>query len=102
MQVVPEHMAAEVSGLRHQSSTKVWQAWPGNHMFCCDGRCMVGPDIGVTAFAAALTTAASAGFWIFVGPTLPLVFSIVSALLYALTMTFMILTATTDPGIVPR
>lgn len=99
MQVVPEHMAAEVSAA--ETSLKVWEAWPGNHIFCCDGRCMVGPDVGVTAFAAALTTGASAGFWIFVGPSLALPYRLVGALLYVLTIGFMILTATTDPGIVP-
>ena len=97
MQVVPEHMAAEHSN----TPMKIWETWPGTHYFCCDGRVMVGPDIGVTGFAAALTTGASVAFWIFVTPTLPLICTVAGMLLYALTMMFMVLTATTDPGILP-
>ena len=98
-QVVPSHMTAQPSD---NPKLKVWQAWPGSHYFCCDGRLMMGPDIGVTGFAAALTSAASVSFWIFVGPRLPLVYTLGQALLYALTMGFMFLTATTDPGVVPQ
>uniref|UniRef100_A0A7S4BMI2 Palmitoyltransferase n=1 Tax=Chrysotila carterae TaxID=13221 RepID=A0A7S4BMI2_CHRCT len=94
---VPAHLTS-----MPQSQTKVWQAWHGTHSFCCDGRLMFGPDIGVTCFAAALTTGVSAVFWLFVCPWLPPVAVAADALLYVLTMLFMGLTATTDPGIVPR
>ena len=82
-------------------SLKVWQVWPGQHSFCCDGRIMVGPDFGVTVFAFLLTTGASAAFWLFVCPGLPLAYTLVGVVLYLLTVTFMVATATTDPGIVP-
>ena len=81
---------------------KQWETWHGMHTFLCDGRIMLGPDIGVTGFAAGLTTAASVAFWVFVCPQLPPVVLVVGALLYALTMFFMIACATTDPGILPR
>ena len=83
-------------------SLKVWQVWPGSHQFFCDGRIMVGPDYGVTVFAFLLTTGTSVATWIFVGPSLPLAFTLCDIALYILTAVFMILTATTDPGIVPR
>ena len=81
---------------------KQWETWHGMHTFLCDGRIMLGPDIGVTGFAAGLTTAASVAFWVFVCPQLPPVVLVGGALLYALTMFFMIACATTDPGILPR
>ena len=80
---------------------KQWETWHGMHTFLCDGRIMLGPDIGVTGFAAGLTTAASVAFWVWVCPQLPPIVLVVGALLYALTMFFMIACATTDPGIVP-
>ena len=99
MEVVPEHMAAASSSTQ---SLKVWQVWPGTHSFFCDGRMMVGPDFGVTLFAFLLTTGTSTTFWIFVCPSLPLLFTVVGACLYFQTVAFMWTTATTDPGIVPR
>ena len=81
---------------------KQWETWHGMHTFLCDGRIMLGPDIGVTGFAAGLTTAASVAFWVWVCPQLPSVVLVGGALLYALTMFFMIACATTDPGILPR
>jgi hypothetical protein len=96
---VPEHMAAVSSSTQ---SLKIWQVWPGSHYFCCDGRVMVGPDFGVTLFAFTLTTTTSVGFWIFVCPSLPLIFLLIGVQLYVQTVAFMAATATTDPGIVPR
>jgi len=94
---VPEHCAS-----MPQSQLKVWQTWHGTHTFCCDGRVMVGPDIGATFFAALVTTATSATFWLFVCPSLSPIVVVGAALLYAMTIGFMVLTATTDPGILPR
>ena len=97
MQVVPEHMASQhtIQGL------KVWQAWAGRHSFCCDGRLMVGPDIGVTMFAAVLIVGASCVFWIFVCTQLPWYLFVIDGVLFTMTLSFMVATATTDPGIVP-
>ena len=81
---------------------KVWQIWPGAHIFCCDGRIMVGPDIKVTMFAAGLTTATCVAFWILVCPYLPMAACTGQVVFYLLTIAFMVATATTDPGIVPR
>ena len=123
MNVVPEHMASQHA----HPKLKVWQAWPGRHAFCCDGRIMVGPDVGVTCFAAFLTTATSVAYWIFICPKLSVWFFLFGAVLFFLTMGFMgahslaarlsqcpsaansqvpclcapVATATTDPGIVP-
>jgi len=94
---IPEHMASQPL----PPSLKVWQAWPGRHNFCCDGRVMVGPDIGVTVFAAMLTTGTCITFWVFVCTTLPVPAFLVGAVLFLITIGFLVLTATTDPGIVP-
>jgi len=98
------HGEPVTASMASQPSLKGWQTWGGRHAFLCDGRVMVGPDWGVTCFAVALTTVLSVAFWIFVCPTLagaPLVTS-VGMLLYALTLTLLVATATADPGILPR
>jgi palmitoyltransferase ZDHHC9/14/18 len=95
MEVVPEHVAPR------KSNHKLWQVWPGGHFFCCDGRIMVGPDIGVTIFAFVLTTGASIAFWVLVCPALPLAATVVGVVLYVQTIWFLVACATTDPGIVP-
>jgi len=95
--MVPPEMAAIPP-----SQTKVWQMWQGRHTFCCDGRIMVGPDINVTIFAAVLTTGVCVSFWIFVCPSLHPAVLVGGVALYAATIAFMTLTATIDPGIVPR
>ena len=94
---IPEHMASQ----HVNPSLKVWQAWPGRHIFCCDGRVMVGPDIGITIFAAALTTGTCITFWVFVCTTFPVPAFLSGALLFCTTMFFLAMTATTDPGIIP-
>ena len=98
---VPEHLCS-ASPAMDEKNLKVWQAWHGSHTFCCDGRCMFGPDVGVTCFALLLTSGASLAFWVFVCPTLPLAFGVLGAALYLLTVYFMWRCATTDPGILPR
>ena len=97
--VVPEHMTAPSSAA---PPVKVWQVWHGTHSFFCDGRIMVGPDIGVTVFAFMITTSASVTFWATVCPSLPLLCAMVGIVLYLQTVVFMVSTATTDPGIVPH
>ena len=91
---VPAHLTTSAD----KEDLKIWQVWPGNHTFLCDGRLMLGPDIGVTACAFALTTGTSIGFWIFVCPSVHLAFFLVGLALYVQTIAFMALTATTDPA----
>lgn len=62
---------------------------------------MVGPDIKVTAFAGALTTATCVSFWVAVCPHLPALACIGHVILFLMTMGFMVATATIDPGILP-
>lgn len=86
----------------HMVSNNLKEPWPGTHKFLCNGRVMVGPDIGVTVFAALITTGCSATFWVLVCPSLPFPVLVCGVTLYFVTMAFMVLTATSDPGIVPR
>jgi len=87
-----------------QPSRKVWEQWTGRHTFFCDGRVMVGPDYGVSMFAASLTTGLSVVFWVFVCPRLPgaVLCTVGGVLLYLLTVSLLVITATSDPGILPR
>lgn len=86
----------------HSQSTKVWQSWLGSHTFCCDGRLMFGPDSGVTLFAALLTLSISVVFWVWVCPSLHVLATVGGVALYVVNALFMAVTATTDPGIIPR
>lgn len=63
---------------------------------------MFGPDIGVTVFAGLLTLAICVAFWVWVCPFLHVLVLIGGVVLYVINVTFMVLTATTDPGILPR
>mmetsp|Transcript_25468 Transcript_25468/g.77360 ORF Transcript_25468/g.77360 Transcript_25468/m.77360 type:complete len:346 (-) Transcript_25468:281-1318(-) len=87
-----------------QPSLKIWQTWTGRHTFFCDGRLMVGPDYGVSLFAAGLTSCLSLAFWLLVCPQLPgaLYFTLGGMTLYLLAIGFLVVTATSDPGILPR
>ena len=97
---VPAHLAAELP-----QALKVWQT-EGKHRFYCNGRIMVGPDINVSIFAATLTTGSCMLFWVFVcaqlSPRLHLAVTVGGVVLYLISLVFMVLTATTDPGILPR
>ena len=124
-----EHMIAEhMTSHSTSQSTKVWQSWLGSHTFCCDGRSlarlkpatarhstapsspvasctrrfMFGPDIGVTLFAALLTLAISIVFWVRVCASLHVLATVGGVVLYVVNAGFMAVTATTDPGIIPR
>lgn len=63
---------------------------------------MFGPDIGVTSFAALLTLAISVTFWVWVCPSLHILVALGGAVLYLVNFALMMLTATSDPGILPR
>ena len=63
---------------------------------------MFGPDIGVTLFAALLTLSISVVFWVWVCPSLHLLATAGGVALYLVNASFMAVTATTDPGIIPR
>jgi hypothetical protein len=91
-------------GMASQPSLKTWETWTGRHTFFCDGRLMVGPDFSVSVFAAALTTGLSLAFWSLVCTHLPhgLFAGLAGGALYALTVFFLVATATADPGILPR
>lgn len=95
--MLAEHMTSPST-----ANLKVWQSWQGSHTFCCDGRLMFGPDIGVTVFAGLLTLAICVAFWVWVCPFLHVLVLIGGVVLYVINVTFMVLTATTDPGILPR
>ena len=53
-------------------------------------------------FAALLTLSVSVVFWVWVCPSLHLLATVGGIVLYVVNAVFMAVTATTDPGIIPR
>mmetsp|Transcript_7529 Transcript_7529/g.19405 ORF Transcript_7529/g.19405 Transcript_7529/m.19405 type:complete len:323 (+) Transcript_7529:82-1050(+) len=92
--------------MRHEAERPIWQRWPGQNFFLCDGRMMGGPTLGgfyFTFFMAAMTVAlfnawTAVYLWREVSPIIPLLCG------YTAGMTLIALVRTTfsDPGIIPR
>lgn len=90
------------------SAQPAYKFWPGNNRFCCNGRCITGPvsdwPSNFCAWTALLSIAtcwfvfAAPHLWKHVTPALP----VIAALLLCSTVTFLLLTSCTDPGIIPR
>jgi len=84
----------------------VWQTWTGSDVFCCDGRVVAGPNYKAM-IGTALLVAAPSG--IFCGLVLPdlaeeysIAFLIVGILWPLWCIANLIVTGTTEPGILPR
>ena len=88
---------------------RIYQLWPGNNTFCCGGRLVFGPDASSLLLTTAMIGAPALTFSIrmafMIGNSSPLFHSLIlmgSLLLTALDFTFLFLTSSRDPGIIPR
>ena len=87
---------------------RLYQIWPGKNQFCLDGRLMLGPSDGIKWQIMTLFTlvALQILFILFICPylwyTVSKTVPILSAQLFFFSLLFMILSITTDPGIIPR
>lgn len=87
-------------------TTKKWELFAGRNRFYCDGLLMSAPHTGVFYLTCFLITGTSMLFFAFdcpylatrITPAIP----IVGALLYFFTMSSLLRTTFTDPGIIPR
>ncbi|KAJ4904017.1 putative protein S-acyltransferase 2 [Raphanus sativus] len=88
---------------------RIYQLWPGNNTFCCGGRLVFGPDASSLLLTTAMIGAPALTFSIrmafMIAKSSPLFHSLImigSLLLTILDFTFLFLTSSRDPGIIPR
>ncbi|XP_052845267.1 palmitoyltransferase app isoform X1 [Drosophila gunungcola] len=90
----------------NQRVTRKWELFAGRNKFYCDGLLMSAPHTGVFYLTCILITGTSALFFAFdcpfladsINPAIP----IVGAVLYFFTMSSLLRTTFTDPGVIPR
>lgn len=86
--------------------TRKWEHFAGRNKFYCDGMLMSAPHTGVFYLTCVLITGTSALFFAFdcpflatrITPAIP----VVGAVLYFFTMSSLLRTTFTDPGVIPR
>ncbi|KAH0930647.1 hypothetical protein HID58_016374 [Brassica napus] len=88
---------------------RIYQLWPGNNRFCCGGRLVFGPDASSLLLTTSMIGAPALTFSIrmafMITKSFPLFHSLIlmgSLLLTVLDFTFLFLTSSRDPGIIPR
>ncbi|KAF3578922.1 hypothetical protein DY000_02028437 [Brassica cretica] len=88
---------------------RIYQLWPGNNKFYCGGRLVFGPDASSLLLTTAMIGAPAVTFSIrmafMIGKRYPFFHTLVlmgSLLLTVLDFTFLFLTSSRDPGIIPR
>ncbi|EDV96115.1 GH16078 [Drosophila grimshawi] len=90
----------------NQRVTRKWELFAGRNKFYCDGLLMSAPHTGVFYLTCILITGTSALFFAFDCPFLATrinpVIPIVGAVLYFFTMSSLLRTTFTDPGVIPR
>ncbi|UJR37186.1 hypothetical protein I4U23_029894 [Adineta vaga] len=85
---------------------KKWEIVESKNRFYCDGRCLTGRDIGIFIFALILITITSGLFFGFdcpylahrLSPAIP----VFAAIIFLSVICFIVRTACSDPGILPR
>ncbi|XP_019873631.2 palmitoyltransferase app [Aethina tumida] len=86
--------------------TRKWEAFPGRNRFYCNGRLMTAPNSGVFLLTVFLITGTSALFFIFdckyLAENVTIAIPIIGAFLFIFTMSSLLRTSLTDPGIIPR
>ncbi|KAI8123021.1 Palmitoyltransferase app [Lucilia cuprina] len=86
--------------------TRKWELFAGRNKFYCDGLLMSAPHTGVFYLTCILITGTSALFFAFDCPFLATrinpIIPIVGAILYFFTMSSLLRTTFTDPGVIPR
>eukprot|EP00163_Fabomonas_tropica_P009430 TRINITY_DN1922_c0_g2_i1.p1 TRINITY_DN1922_c0_g2~~TRINITY_DN1922_c0_g2_i1.p1 ORF type:complete len:220 (+),score=28.39 TRINITY_DN1922_c0_g2_i1:277-936(+) len=85
---------------------RLFETWPGNNVFLCGGRLVLGPDLKSLGFTLALISIPSLLFFIFPArdliDRLSVAIILVWAFLNVFTLLSLGLTSCSDPGIIPR
>eukprot|EP00762_Andalucia_godoyi_P001351 ANDGO_04766.mRNA.1 Protein S-acyltransferase 8 len=91
--------------MKHQF-VRLYKTFPGRNRFLCGGRMMVGPDWKILCYAYLLMSAPMIVFYVLVAPKVTEYISmslpIIVGFLHLIVLVSLFVTATADPGIVPR
>ncbi|XP_045471448.1 palmitoyltransferase app [Harmonia axyridis] len=86
--------------------TRKWEVFAGRNKFYCDGRLMTAPHSGVFFLTVFLITATCTLFFIFdcsyLAVNVTIAIPIIGGLLFIFTMSSLLRTSLSDPGIIPR
>lgn len=86
--------------------TRKWEIFQGRNRFYCNGRLMTAPNSGVFLLTLFLITITSMLFFIFdckyLAENVTIAIPIIGALLFLFTMSSLLRTSLSDPGIIPR
>ncbi|KAF2903828.1 hypothetical protein ILUMI_02344 [Ignelater luminosus] len=86
--------------------TRKWEVFAGRNRFYCNGRLMTAPHSGVFVLTVCLITGTSTLFFIFdcqyLAENVTVAIPIIGAILFLFTMSALLRTSLTDPGIIPR
>ncbi|XP_031620565.1 probable palmitoyltransferase ZDHHC14 [Contarinia nasturtii] len=87
-------------------TTRKWEVFSGRNKFYCDGYLMSAPNTGIFYLTVFLISGTSALFFVYDCPYLTTnitsAIPIVGAILYVFTMSSLLRTTFTDPGVIPR
>ncbi|XP_066159181.1 palmitoyltransferase ZDHHC18 isoform X2 [Euwallacea fornicatus] len=86
--------------------TRKWEIFQGRNKFYCSGRFMTAPNAGVFLLTVFLITVTSSLFFIFdckyLAENVTIAIPVIGAILFIFTMSSLLRTSLTDPGIIPR
>ncbi|CAH1964048.1 unnamed protein product [Acanthoscelides obtectus] len=86
--------------------TRKWEVFQGRNRFYCNGRLMTAPNSGVFLLTVFLITVTSTLFFIFdckyLAENVTIAIPIIGGLLFLFTMSSLLRTGLSDPGIIPR
>ncbi|KAK9743568.1 DHHC palmitoyltransferase [Popillia japonica] len=92
--------------MAREQVTRKWEIFAGRNRFYCDGRLMTAPHSGVFLLTIFLITGTSILFFAFDCPYLArnvsVLIPIIGGVLFLFTMSALLRTSLTDPGIIPR
>ncbi|KRT80702.1 hypothetical protein AMK59_6080, partial [Oryctes borbonicus] len=92
--------------MAREQVTRKWEVFAGRNRFYCDGRLMTAPHSGVFLITIVLITVTSTLFFAFDCPYLAknvsVLIPIIGGILFIFTMSALLRTSLTDPGIIPR
>lgn len=95
-----------VSNMSRKQITRKWELFAGRNKFYCNGRIMTAPHSGVFLLTVTLITVTSTLFFIYdctyLAVNVTIAIPIIGSLLFLFTMSALLRTSLTDPGIIPR
>ncbi|KAG5900003.1 hypothetical protein JTB14_009089 [Gonioctena quinquepunctata] len=92
--------------MARERDTRKWEIFQGRNRFYCNGRLMTAPNSGVFLLTVFLITITSMLFFIFdckyLAENVTIAIPIIGAMLFIFTMSSLLRTSLSDPGIIPR